>query len=641
MNIDNSSSSILNSNASRVDVRDEWQGRWDAVTYERLEGEIQLFQRVHTLLQNRWMKETKKYEKTIKVTIDDNWGAGRKTLVVPRRNYFNSQGIVQDPTLFPYHNSLYNLMDCYDRLNCANMDIIPLSADVIRFTPPTLLSENPFEFLEWDNVESPVFPSCSELAIALSTGCNLTEYEANYLQEQAIQAHYLQEHAIQAPSKFWFMISTNLGFHRFNFPHLNEVIDSDEWYAKVMPNIKETAQVEFKLSFGPEYLPRDRLERSEILLKLIRHSLSEMQRDFKLAAAVLTLMIRLRDLDDVTVLRKLLVVIDSEYFPCGKPCDHSEAVDHDCSDWSEFYRQFWIHVLPLGLSSFTQEHSLCLAGFVRHTFLREFQSYVPELNSNSVAGRRKSLLVRAVVSRQVDAEENDRGRGGDIVGKIPVAFIEALILSLGQRGVLERDFHFSSLNQSSSPATVDQFCLSLRSYQWIVWTLVSLAHSAVQLLPESEYCYGIASAIVQSLCRCFCEVPYTKAWNDLDGSSSGLRDRAPMPNNWDRFHVPSSLNIMAPLRYANHFLDSAAKNSKETFHIPEAILQNDIAGPYRSFWQEFYCMFDEQPRRDVLEAVQGLFLRNLVDVRESCVGYGDFLVWCEFEVTPLDPILFW
>jgi hypothetical protein len=625
MNSGSPSSPMPQSNDPLGDKEDVWWGEWHEVSYDRLEGEMQLFRQVHSSLQDLWIKETKKYEKTMKVTIDDNWGMGRKTLVVPRRNYFNSQGIVQDPTLFPYHTSCYNLMDCYDRLNSGNMDIILLSTDVIRFTPPTSLSENPFEFLEWDNVESPVFPSCSELAIAFSTGCNLEQEES------------LREQGIQVPSKFWFMLSTNLGFHRFNFPQMNEVIDADQWYSKVMPNIMETAQVEFKLPMGPEHLPRDRLERSEILLKLIRHSLSEMQRDFKLAGAVLTLVIRLRDLDDVTVFRKLLVVMDAEYFPCGKPCDDSESVDHNCSDWSEFYQQFWIHVLPLGLSTFTQEHGLCLAGFVRHTFLREFQSTIPELNPDSVAGRRKSLLVCAVMTHQIDAEENNGARAGDIVGKIPVAFNEALILSLGQRGFLERDFHCCSFNQSTGPATIDQYRLSLRSYQWIVWTLVSLARSAVQLLPESEHFYGIASLLVQSLCRCLCKGSYTNFWNDLDS----LRCRAPMPNTCDRFKVPSSLNLIAPLRYANHCLDTPAKMARGKSPIPEAILRKHEMGPYLSLWQEFYFIFDEEPRRDVLEAVRGLFLRNLVDVRESCVGYGDFLVWCEYEITPLDPILFW
>jgi hypothetical protein len=48
-----------------------------------------------------------------------------------------------------------------------------------------------------------------------------------------------------------------------------------------------------------------------------------------------------------------------------------------------------------------------------------------------------------------------------------------------------------------------------------------------------------------------------------------------------------------------------------------------------------------RPHNDIRDAVRGLFVRNMVDVRFSGVGYGDFMLWCRFELTPLDPVVFW
>jgi hypothetical protein len=50
---------------------------------------------------------------------------------------------------------------------------------------------------------------------------------------------------------------------------------------------------------------------------------------------------------------------------------------------------------------------------------------------------------------------------------------------------------------------------------------------------------------------------------------------------------------------------------------------------------------EARPHNDIKDAVRGLFIQNMVDVRFSGIGYGDFMLWCRFEVTPLDPVMFW
>jgi hypothetical protein len=618
------------------DDNDSWQRRWLAISHDGVETEMKLCREVQETLTKLWSEESKKYEETMETKISGSWTIHNKTVTVPRRNYFNPQGIVKDSALFPYHTSLYPLLDAYDSLNSNVKDLILLTGNAVRPFPPTLPS-NRLSFHDIDAEESPLFLCCSDNAISLCLGCSL-DFDENFTQDM-----------LDGRSKFWFMIDNNLACHRSFIP----VIDSDgdmagstlssirsgaSWFCRVVPTIIETTHNAIDGPFGPRNLPKDRHERTEILLRLIQHSLSEQQRDYRLAGAVLLLIIRLRDLDDVDVFRKLLTVIDMEFQVCGGPCDDTDGtvIEHDCSDWFEFYSQLCSHVFSDGLTTFTHEHGLCLSVFVRNTFLRQFQSLVPELNKNSVADKSKSLLVRAVVSRQADDDEafsSCRECRGDIAGRIPVEFIATMIRSLGSRGIIERNLQSKLLDDIDNPRKVDTFRQSVNSYHNTVWTLVSIANSTVQLLPESERFYGIASLLVQSLCRCLCKKEYSNAWDQ------GAHQYTAMV--WGQFDVPSSLRLISPLRYANCITTSTAVMLEQRAHRNTLRLEAEVMGPIHSIHQEFLVFFEQQPRLNVLEAVRGLFLRNLVDVRISCLGYGDFLVWCQYDISPLDPVLFW
>ena len=45
------------------------------------------------------------------------------------------------------------------------------------------------------------------------------------------------------------------------------------------------------------------------------------------------------------------------------------------------------------------------------------------------------------------------------------------------------------------------------------------------------------------------------------------------------------------------------------------------------------------PPDEIRDAVRKIFVRDLVHLHDTWFGYGDFLVWCGFEVDPLDPVL--
>jgi hypothetical protein len=62
-------------------------------------------------IQKLWEEEVEKYEETIHLMTE----SGMKVQL--RRNYLNSCGIVEDTSLFPYHNACYEMIRCYDALN--------------------------------------------------------------------------------------------------------------------------------------------------------------------------------------------------------------------------------------------------------------------------------------------------------------------------------------------------------------------------------------------------------------------------------------------------------------------------------------------------------------------------------------------
>jgi hypothetical protein len=59
-------------------------------------------------IEKQWDEEVSKYEETVMIQTDD-----RPTEQL-RRNYRNPAGIIEDPSLFPYHSACYALLDCYD-----------------------------------------------------------------------------------------------------------------------------------------------------------------------------------------------------------------------------------------------------------------------------------------------------------------------------------------------------------------------------------------------------------------------------------------------------------------------------------------------------------------------------------------------
>lgn len=577
---------------------------YEPLPYHLIDEEIVILEGVYESMSRLWEEECQKYEETMEVRVDD------KKLTVPRRNYLNEKGTVEDDSLFPYHTACYPLLDAYDCIYEEDQSQQPISSKAFRRHPFVTPQERHPE--EITDVQG--FMPCSVKAI---------------IESLVMDRYFL--------GGFWRWMDALVRQHKClcslgSFPAENTLIefdalqfsnDAEGWRTFVT----ERMSLETSAPYGPLHLPRERKDRATILLKLVRHSLSELQRDYRVAAAAMVLLMILHDLEDILVFRQLLVVIESEFVGCGNPCDH-EILDmnHFCSDWSQLHLVIKM-VICDGVSFFTHEHAICLAGFVRSIYLREFGSLALDPAEESVTGKRKRILKRTVVARRaLEDDEDDEGRE-DSTGKIPAQLVELLVSCLGERGIFERKRLLKLRNDYAKYDVIpkDIICQFVSSYYNCVRVLVSVAELTVQLLPESERFYPIASCLVSSLFRSI-------SLHEVDVGENARYFGLNCPTLRD-------IRLISPLRYADSITDAMGRKRVRFAGRSAAPLEVD---PSTSFLLEkFESQFEQEPPNDVLTAVQGLYLRNLVDVRYAGLGYGDFLMWCRYEITPLDPILFW
>jgi len=115
---------------------------YEPIPYELIEEEMEVFAQVQASMDQLWEEECQKYEETMQVVVDG------KNLTVPRRNYFNEEGVVKDETLYPYDTVYYPLIDAYDCLYEEGQDQ-PISKNALR------PNSEPFEVrLSYDEIEN-------------------------------------------------------------------------------------------------------------------------------------------------------------------------------------------------------------------------------------------------------------------------------------------------------------------------------------------------------------------------------------------------------------------------------------------------------------------------------------------------------
>lgn len=286
---------------------------YDRIRYRDVEQKVLALKEIAVEMHSTWSEEIKKYEQLIPVKVK------RTVQHVPCRNYYNSRGEVDDPTMFPYHTACYPLLDCYD---CVYEDrefqpTFEKHAILPTRVPVASRRDEPDD----DEVETAVPQQLQTSWQAI--------HKALLFEGEDWDETDLANVTVGASQNDIFTMCNSNNVRLDDNPDLNE----NECFAR--------AQYGDCDKHGPHTLPLCKKERQHILLKLLRHAMSDLQRDHRLAYAVVRRMIDWCYFNDVTFYAQFLTVIMAEQRKCDGECHarfmnatrgEVEEPDHYCTD---------------------------------------------------------------------------------------------------------------------------------------------------------------------------------------------------------------------------------------------------------------------------------------------------------------------
>ena len=551
---------------------DEPQGEKNLLYYQildrnKLKNEIYDLQLERIKIEREWEEESCRYEELVERKSEF---PSRRPKEIPRRNYFNTEGVVQDMTLFPYHTSCYPLLDAYDCVSTENgeaplippMDRRPLAGGEV-FVDTVLITS---------------VAAIGEALLGVQHLYNLHDFQ--WIIEGVRKT--------EATSPF--------RFFEFSLPADNTVI---------------TSPADSK--YGPSHFPTDPEERMHLFCRLLRHSTSNLQRDYRLATVVLLM---LRFTCTSQPLSTILLSMDNLH--CDMPCDVDlDHLDHYCRDYSQFATMLGKLITDRLHESKTV---LTVSAWVRSS-LQESFAYLSPSKGSSVEERRKLWLKRNALSGVVDDPTKD---------KIPVILLIYMVHFMGR--YLDDQVH----SLRSGESEIQSSGQLLQSIYHGIQILVEIGWAVIEFCPDQERFYPLASQIVYGLARVYCNIRIEaqlkdNRWNEDDESEEDedddLRDYLAATSEGGLI----SQRITEPFRFADCVTEATQRYQQShgdwtrSGTVSDAIV-NLLNGP---------------PPSEVVDVIRGLFLRELVDKRESGLGYGDFLLWSRSEVTPLDATLYW
>ena len=297
---------------------------YDRIRYRNVEQKVVALKQIAAEMQSSWSEEVKKYKQKISVK-------GKRTVLrVPSRNYYNSRGEVDDPTMFPYHTACYPLLDCYD---CAykHRKFQPVYEE--HAIIPTWV---PVSFRSDSTLVGPTF-----LSQQLLTSWEAT-HEALLYEGEDWNMSYLDNVTVGASQNDIFTMCDSGNLRMDYNPDLN--------------NHEQRVRAQYIGcdKHGPHKLPICQKERKIILLKLLRHAMSDLQRDRRLACTLVRRMIDWCYFNDVTFYARFLTIIMAEQRKCDCECykrfkkttpGEDKGPDHDCKD----VRTYWFakQIVPM------------------------------------------------------------------------------------------------------------------------------------------------------------------------------------------------------------------------------------------------------------------------------------------------------
>lgn len=546
--------------------------RYQSLSSDDIDEEVELQRRLAKEITEEWEEELLAYEQTENVSIP---GVDQETR--PRRNYFNPEAKVKDTSLFPYHDDYYALLDAYDHFYVNEAEgNEPIEETSVR--------------PEKDDVRTRRSQHEEREGI-LTTSASSIGSSVLILGETQKMTDVLVEDSFQ--EQCW--------------ESLRDMFQNGSSHAEIEHCIDASRQ-------SPSVSVKDR---ASILLKLLRHSLSFLQRDHYLASCILTRLCCASDssamMEDPDILRRILLLFRADYIPCGHPCDgdlDGGNDDHICRYWAILCESL-LWTISRGITLMTKQHALVLAGFFRSSFYIAFGNL--SSRKGNVKEKRNAMIRRVVLTRQYNIED-------ETSAALPADILELCLRALGSRAHLE--WRRSRAALPEAPLTkVKGF---IKSYWNCVCVLVAIGSDTCLMVPEADRLDMLGSEVVKNLGHAF-----------LAGKLD-LPDRRFLEDNgylqvlkYSQEEMPS---VVLPNRYSDIILKSTERKRERDESRKNALFDERTA-----------CQFaveNDRPQA-VPEVIRHLFMSNMVDCRLAEMGYGDVLVWCGFDMNPLDPALYW
>ena len=354
-----------------------------------------------------WQCELQAYEQCDAWTVGSSCGSGLENSVSSshggQRNRPNINGVIVDPMMFPYHNALYPLLDCYDSIKQEGDTTNPYDA-ISPSVAPDPLSRNRHRRSKFSPRFDPSGFHIEELefleghlpnsAIAIRETLMPTNRRVDYLQyisdgrrvepDEVVEAAQPREDdAAFSRPRFWKILmnqKTNLSSSNVSLGPDDEGTGEDDdeevqimaknardfsflswWENEIKSNKPLSVDLESKMPASTPILGEYSVEclfatspddANLLLLRVLKHAMSDLQRDFKLARAILLLIADLHLIDDkstsqqasndgIETLRRLLIIISSEYIYCSGSCHewylanggvHNDALETNAPD---------------------------------------------------------------------------------------------------------------------------------------------------------------------------------------------------------------------------------------------------------------------------------------------------------------------
>ena len=380
-----------------------------------------------------------------------------------------------------------------------------------------------------------------------------------------------------------------------------------------------------------DYMPKGM--RTKILLKLLKHSMSELQRDHRLARAVILSMIQNNCFDDdggVEALRYVLMTFISEYIQCcngrchldymiNRTNDDDPRPSHYCSDYGRSIKIIRL-VIANGIELMSKEHSTVLVSFVHYLY--------------DQCGWKEDESMVDLIGYDDDESIQHFDK--------PIRLLHQIIAGIGMKAFEDRNrlktllrWKYST-STSADPSLLKQIDSIAKSHQLSMEALNRIAKTTLIRIPHDS----ITETIGSSLVRCFVLNSMDRFQHSLFRRQYGYNNRERstnplyvIPFDKDNFEFMTKEN-----RYADSINNEFTMKKRRLNDIKEDFLDSCCLDEIEQD-PIIQTIFLSGPSQEVQNIVKALFLSQIVDPQYSC-GYGDFLVWCRLPVHIHDPMLY-